>query len=61
MKDQARAFAQICRADFQRLCGGVRPGGGRGLACLQQHASEVTPQCRGVLSQAEALRNRSQR
>jgi hypothetical protein len=57
VKQKARAFAQTCRADFQRLCAGVRPGGGRGLACLQQHVSEVTPQCQGVLAQAETMRN----
>jgi hypothetical protein len=54
--NQARALARTCRADFTRFCSGVRPGGGRGLACLQQHLSELTPECRSAIPKAEALR-----
>lgn len=57
LKSQARALAMTCRADFTRLCSGVRPGGGRGLACLQQHLSELTPECRNAIPKAEALRS----
>jgi hypothetical protein len=46
---QAMALARLCRADFDRLCPGVQPGGGRILACLNRHASELTPQCRDAL------------
>src|SRR5262245_63131178 len=57
LANQARALALTCRADFTRLCSGVRPGGGRGLACLQQHLSELTPECRSASPKAEALRS----
>jgi Cysteine rich repeat len=56
LANQARALAMTCRADFARLCSGVRPGGGRGLACLQQHLSELGPDCRNAIPRAEALR-----
>jgi Cysteine rich repeat len=56
---QARALALTCRADFTRFCSSVRPGGGRGLACLQQHLSELTPECRSAIPKAEALRSKA--
>jgi hypothetical protein len=56
---QARALAGLCRADFKRLCAGVRPGGGRGLACLQQHLGELSPQCRDAIPKAENLRSKA--
>jgi Cysteine rich repeat len=59
LANQARALAQTCRADFTRFCSGVRPGGGRGLACLQQHLSELTPECRSAIPKAEALRSKA--
>jgi hypothetical protein len=59
LANQARALALTCRADFTRLCSGVRPGGGRGLACLQQHLAELTPDCRGAIPSAEALRSKA--
>lgn len=59
MRAQAMALAQLCRADFDRLCPGVQPGGGRILACLQRHASELTPQCREAMPKAEALKSKA--
>ncbi|MBI3552542.1 MAG: hypothetical protein HY077_08480 [Elusimicrobia bacterium] len=35
-----------CQADSERLCGGVKPGGGRLAACLKEHLDEVSPECR---------------
>lgn len=37
---------QACRADYRRLCPDVQMGGGRILACLNQHAAELSPECR---------------
>jgi len=59
LANQARSLALTCRADFTRFCYGVRPGGGRGLACLQQHLSELTPACRSAIPEAEALRSKA--
>jgi hypothetical protein len=49
MKAQATAIARLCRGDAGRLCPGVQPGGGRILACLQQQAGALSPQCRDAL------------
>jgi len=42
----------VCRADFERLCGGVQPGHGAKRQCLRQHESELSPQCRERVDQA---------
>jgi hypothetical protein len=57
MRSEATALMQICRADYDRLCSGVTPGGGRVLACLQSHASELSAACAQAMPRAEALRN----
>ncbi|NYZ14341.1 hypothetical protein HL658_17430 [Azospirillum sp. RWY-5-1] len=45
-----QAIAQACRADGQRLCNGVQPGGGRILACLNQQIERVSIPCRDALA-----------
>jgi hypothetical protein len=57
MRSEARAVMQACRADHDRLCGGVTPGGGRILACLQSHAGQLTATCAQTLPRAQALRD----
>ena len=41
-----------CATDVQSLCAGVKPGGGRVLACLQSHVSELSVGCSTILSKA---------
>ena len=41
--------AQACRGDFRAFCGGVRPGGGRAMMCLREHAAELSPDCQASL------------
>ena len=41
-----------CRADVQKLCKEVQPGGGRIAACLKQHESEISPGCRERMAEA---------
>jgi Cysteine rich repeat len=43
---------EACRADVQKLCKGVQPGGGRIAACLKQHESELAPGCRERMAEA---------
>jgi hypothetical protein len=53
-----------CRADVERLCKGVQPGGGAYGQCLRQHQSELSPECREhmasrhehMMQQAQAVR-----
>ena len=57
MRSEAMALMQICRADYDRLCSGVQPGGGRILACLQNHANQLSTACAQSMPRAEALKN----
>ena len=51
-REEATALRSKCSGDFEKLCSGVQPGGGRGAACLRAHASELTPACSAALSSA---------
>jgi hypothetical protein len=34
-----------CKADAERICPGVEPGGGRLIGCLKEHEDDVTVGC----------------
>jgi hypothetical protein len=34
-----------CKADAERICPGVEPGGGKLIGCLKQHENDVTVGC----------------
>jgi hypothetical protein len=57
MRSEAVSLMQICRGDYDHFCGDVTPGGGRILACLQNHAGQLSPACARAMPRAEALKN----
>jgi hypothetical protein len=57
MRSEALRLVQVCRADSDRLCAGIVPGGGRILACLQGQMSQLSPACAQAMPRAEALKN----
>jgi hypothetical protein len=34
-----------CKADAERMCPGVKPGGGKLIGCLKEHENDVTIGC----------------
>jgi hypothetical protein len=48
------ATERDCSTDIQSLCAGIKPGGGRVLACLQSHvaAGDLSVGCSTILSKA---------
>ena len=40
---------QACAGDYRMFCAGVRPGGGRAMMCLREHAMELSPECQEAL------------
>jgi hypothetical protein len=46
--------ANQCNADLQKYCANVKPGQGRGLACLQKNDKGVSQQCKDALKQTGA-------
>jgi hypothetical protein len=57
MRSEAIALMLVCRSDYDRLCGDVMPGGGRILACLQNHADQLGSACAQALPRAQSLRD----
>ena len=57
MRGEAIALMQVCRGDYDRLCAGVRPGGGRVLACLQSHTNQLSIACGQAMPRAQALKD----
>jgi hypothetical protein len=45
----AKAPLALCKADAERICPGVAPGGGKIIACLKQHKDEVSVGCAKAL------------
>ncbi len=43
-----------CRQDIEKLCPGIKPGGGAYKKCLEQHAAELSPACQDRLKQMKA-------
>jgi hypothetical protein len=43
--------ANACNADLQKFCADVKPGQGRGLACLDKHQKDVSQGCKDALKQ----------
>lgn len=40
-----------CKADREKFCQGVQPGGGRIVQCLKQHESELSDSCKSAIQQ----------
>lgn len=57
MRGEAMTLMQICRGDYDRLCAGVQPGGGRVIACLQNQADQLSAACGQAMPRAQALKD----
>jgi hypothetical protein len=53
MHQQAQLLRNDCSSDFHKLCSGVQLGGGRAVACLQSHASQLSQLCQSALLAAQ--------
>lgn len=45
----AEGLMTYCKADAQRLCVGIEPGGGRIVKCLKAHQNEMSVGCAKAL------------
>ena len=59
MRSEAMTLMRLCRSDYDRLCRGVLPGGGRILACLQSHAGALSRPCAQVMGRAQVLKDKA--
>jgi Cysteine rich repeat len=46
LKEKVRDVRADCKADAERLCKDIRPGGGSIAKCLKKHESELSDACR---------------
>jgi len=51
---QAATPLALCKADAERICAGVAPGGGKIIACLKQHKEQVSIGCAKALKALKA-------
>jgi hypothetical protein len=51
-------FGRSCRADVDRYCPGIDPGGGRVLGCLHQHQLELSKPCQAEMTRISDARER---
>ena len=52
-EERIEQVKQECGADAKKFCQGIRPGGGRILACLKSHESELAPACAAEFKRAK--------
>jgi hypothetical protein len=52
--NQMQQAMRYCRADMERLCPGVPPGGGRVVRCLKAHKMEMSVGCAMTLRRIKA-------
>jgi len=55
MVETAEAGGQ-CRQEIQQFCGNVPRGQGQRRACIQQHFSQLSPQCQERIQERKARR-----
>jgi hypothetical protein len=48
--DDAMPTKGACKADAQKFCADVKPGGGRIVQCMKQHESELSDGCKQNLA-----------
>jgi hypothetical protein len=48
----APSVQEACKGDYEKLCAGVKRGGGRILSCLNSHRGELTTACQEALPKA---------
>src|SRR5438552_13311 len=40
-----------CKADHEKFCKDVKPGDGRIIACMKEHAAELSPECKAKMAE----------
>ena len=50
------AVRAACLPDVKALCSGIKPGGGRIMACMKEHKDEVSQGCKDARAAARAAR-----
>ncbi len=52
--DTALAMGPRCRAELEKMCEGIQPGGGRRRKCFEDHLGKLSPGCQEQIQQRTA-------
>jgi hypothetical protein len=52
----AQSGRGACAADIKRVCGAIKPGGGRIATCLKEHVADLSDACKTRLADVAAAR-----
>jgi hypothetical protein len=55
-RQELALMRRACGPDYRTYCNGVRPGGGRAIACLEDHSASLSHACRSALLAARQSR-----
>ena len=53
MKENTKTMQDACKADMEKFCQDVQPGGGAIMKCLKEHQAELSEPCKDASSQAK--------
>ena len=56
-----KALGEACKADRERLCGGVKQGHGAVAGCMKAHESELSKACQDARQELKAKHGKGQR
>ena len=49
---QSAAVKEACKADVEKFCAGIKPGGGQLKDCMKPHRKEVSDECKAARKDA---------
>lgn len=58
MKEKAKETQEACHEDMQKFCKDEKPGGGRILKCMKQHADELSEKCKSEFASRRGMRSK---
>lgn len=53
MKENTKAMHDACKADMEKFCQDVKPGGGAVMKCLKEHQAELSEPCKDATPKAK--------
>ena len=56
MKQMMEKAQEACKADVEKFCKDVKPGGGAIMKCLKEHDAELSEPCKAIRAKAKERR-----
>lgn len=59
MKEGMKDVKEACHEDVQKLCGDVKPGGGRIIKCMKEHHADLSAGCKAEVEKQKEARKKN--